>query len=66
MMCKTGCGRETGNLLCVYCNETWKDSMEYHRAGKQNPGISPNVADWVAIMDFCTRIRAERLNGGEA
>lgn len=65
-MCKTGCGTQTGNLLCHACNEAWKNSAEYMRAAMQNPGLSPVLAGFRALMDFCTRTRAERLNGGRA
>lgn len=63
-VCKTGCGATTGNYLCHYCNESWKDSPEYRRAAKQNPDICPRPSDYRALADFCNRTRAERQNGG--
>lgn len=61
--CATGCGCETDDVLCDACNAEWKNSAEYQRAAKQNPSIHPDDFDRRAQMDFCNRVRAERLNG---
>lgn len=69
MMCKTGCGRKGSNTLCGPCMELWVKSAEAARCDAMvaleevAPGAYDRRAD-VAFVDFCTRIRAERLNGG--
>lgn len=62
-MCATGCGMATqGTTLCVGCHGLWEASPEYRRSQLARV---PSAA-YVAAFDFCTRIRAERLNGGKS
>lgn len=59
-MCATGCGMATqGTVLCNGCHELWAESPERQRFRLARV---PSAA-YVAAFDFCTRIRAERLNG---
>jgi hypothetical protein len=60
--CKTGCGRESRfeQWFCGECWDAWEASAERKRFYAQGP----EAASDIAMTDFCTRIRAERLNGG--
>lgn len=62
-LCKTGCGRDVpGDIIfCVDCLEAWAASPEERRG---SVATTPE-ARAVALMDFCTRVRAERQNGGQ-
>lgn len=61
--CKTGCGVSVpdGITFCVTCLEVWADSPEERRASVAVTGH----ARAVALVDFCTRVRLERLNGAK-
>lgn len=60
--CKTGCGKETllALPLCDPCAALWRESDEYARFWLAR---SSHEADR-SFVDFCNRLRAERLNGG--
>lgn len=73
MMCKTGCGEESGGVeLCAPCWRLWEDSSELRRVNRiaRDAPRTYYVRGLVALVDFCTRIRAERrvrdeqTNGG--
>ena len=65
MMCKTGCGRHQSNwsYVCDACALIWQDSTEYKRT-EAMPSDASTERFAGAFFDFCTRTRAERLNGG--
>lgn len=71
MMCKTGCGAEASfpAPLCGTCVEAWAVSPEGRRVDftAEDNSVTPSTHETrslSAVSDFCTRVRAERLNGG--
>lgn len=67
MMCKTGCGSTCPDVyvMCDSCALVWQQSPERARAARFDDAGEQHKGD-VAFIDFCTRIRAERLNGGKS
>lgn len=70
--CWAGCGlgaSHWGSYLCESCSPRWDASPEAARCDAmevniRNIGIDAHERRCeVAFMDFCTRIRAERING---
>jgi hypothetical protein len=69
MMCKTGCGsrRDPGQCFCAPCGDAYDAGPEYREYTERWQGS----AEWAergtkSIEDFCSRLRAERLNGGHS
>lgn len=67
MTCKTGCGESapTGFVVCDPCSTRWQQSPERARTAYFDDVGEARKGD-VAFVDFCDRIRAERLNGGKS
>lgn len=66
--CKTGCGAECFSVyLCDMCDALWCASAEQLRAygiyGEVSSPCGYSTRVGVALVDFCTRVRAERQNG---
>lgn len=66
--CKTGCGaeRESGQCFCLPCGDLYDEGPEYREYVERWQGTD----EWWArgpksIVDFCTRIHLERLNGAK-
>jgi hypothetical protein len=69
MHCKI-CGAETIGWFCLEHNRAWAGSPEMLRRDSLPPVYDPDGRELferrarVAVFDFITRIRLERLNGG--
>jgi hypothetical protein len=68
--CQAGCGAITSksSVVCIACDEAWTNSREFARAleiAQVQPATYP-VRGTVALMDFCTRVRLERMNGAKS
>lgn len=60
--CKTGCGAEAGHhneTLCPSCDTLFMASGEWTRFSAKDRSFE---AGMVALADFCSRVRAERLS----
>lgn len=61
--CKTGCGEVClpgEHLFCENCRSLWVLAPERYRFC----AVTTKARETVALVDFCARVRAERLNGG--
>jgi hypothetical protein len=71
MSCKI-CGTETIGWFCMEHNRMWAGSPEMLRRDSLPTAFGPEGRERferrarVAVFDFITRIRLERLNGGQS
>lgn len=62
--CKTGCGTDVTDHdaeFCDACDAEFMASPEYRRFNHAAISLEASLS---ALVDFCARVRAERLNGG--